>query len=96
MLRQVNDLAPQQAPLIPIRLIQVDRHELVADLGRELAIVHLAVGRIGLEDVKLVTPLSQLLLVVILAVVLFALVLGLFLPLPISELTLLICVHSKH
>ena len=80
MLRQVNDLAPQQAPLIPIRLIQVNSHELVADLRRKLAIVHLTVGRIGLEDVKLVTPLSQLLLIVILSVVLLALVLGPLLP----------------
>ena len=80
MLSQVNDLVSEEPALVSVRLIKVDRHEFVADLGCKLAVIHLAVGRHVFEHIEFVNALAQLLLVVILAIVLLALVLGPLLP----------------
>ena len=80
VLGQVDNLGPLNLPLIPIRFIQVDRYELVADLGSEFAIIHLSVRGDRLERVILITLLLQLHFVVVLSVELFAFVLGPLLP----------------
>lgn len=90
MLCQINYLRPQQTPLVSVWLVKVNRHKLIANLRCEFAVIHRTVVGHCLQKVVLVYLLFELSLVVILAVVLFALVLGPLLP------AILIEAVSKH
>lgn len=80
VLCEVYNFGSQKPALVPVRLVQVDGDELVANFGGELAVVDLAVGRHVFEHFELVDALAELLLVVVLPVILLALVLGPLLP----------------
>ena len=80
MLGQVDNFRPCQPTLVPIRLIQVDGHELIADFRSEFTVVHLTKGRHSSQRFELIAPLLELLFVIVLSVVLFALMFGPLLP----------------
>jgi hypothetical protein len=76
VLCQINDLTPADLPLIPIRLIQVNGHKLVANLRSKLTVVHLTKGRGRRQSLILIYGLLEFLLIVVLPIVVFAFVLG--------------------
>ena len=80
MLCEVDEFRSVDFALISGRLIKINCDEFIAYFGSEFAIIHGAVSACSFKLFEFIQPLFQLLFIVILTVVFFALMLGSLLP----------------